>query len=708
MNNRKNKIQDAVKKDEPLFISFADADGMQKVGRVKFDHNVIRRTSASKTVREGMNRNDWNAHRPEEAASTEIKQRIRSCMTAYKNVPIVRNVIDLMADFGSKGIDIVHPTKTTQEFLRGWAKQVRLKERAERFLNYLYRTGNVVIKRTHAKLRKDDFERLHADMTMDVKLDSPKKIPKNQIPWTYTYHNPLSLEVVGSDDIAIFTGQVQWALRLPANIAKKIKNPRTDEEKAMMDAVPEYIKNAARKGKSLIPLDPDKISVYHYKKDDWDAWADPLPACILDDLVTLEKLKLADRAALDGAISHIRLWRLGNLEHGIYPTDAAVARLSAMLADSVGGGPVDIIWGPELDLIETKSDIYRFLGSEKYTATLIAIYDGLGIPIVLTGYASKNSGGNNYLSVQTLVERLEYGRNILTEFVQHELAEIQQATGYKGGEASVVYDHMILSDKAAEKSLLIQMADRNLISDETIRERFGEIDELEVLRQKREQKQRDSGKRPRKASQWHNPEHKEAMEKIALQSGISAPSQVGLDLLPAKDGERSAMDMQMELKKSQEAAKKLKGRPGQGRPLTSKDKAKRKKKARTNVQKALTTARMWAKSAQDEISKVVNKWFLDATQKKNLRQLSDDESKELDDLKFAVLCNLNLYSTVDENVIGELITREKPLGIPKSIITLCNATIREFEAKFNKQPNIDELRHIQASVYALFTGDING
>ena len=60
----------------------------------------------------------------------------------------------------------------------------------------------------------------------------------------------------------------------------------------------------------------------YYKKDDWMLWSNPMIYAILDDIMMLEKMKLADIAALDGAISNIRLWKLGSLEEKILPTKA--------------------------------------------------------------------------------------------------------------------------------------------------------------------------------------------------------------------------------------------------------------------------------------------------------------------------------------------------------------------------------------------------
>lgn len=47
----------------------------------------------------------------------------------------------------------------------------------------------------------------------------------------------------------------------------------------------------------------------------------------------------------------IRVWKLGSLEHRIFPTEAAVKRLADMLAKAVEGKSLDIIWGPELDVM---------------------------------------------------------------------------------------------------------------------------------------------------------------------------------------------------------------------------------------------------------------------------------------------------------------------------------------------------------------------
>ena len=108
----------------------------------------------NRSVRTGFTREDYNRFRSEEAVPQKQKEAIRMCMTAYDKVGIIRNIIDLMGDFACQGINIVHPNKRIEKFYRKWFQKISGKERSERFLNNLYRCGNVIVKRRTAKITK--------------------------------------------------------------------------------------------------------------------------------------------------------------------------------------------------------------------------------------------------------------------------------------------------------------------------------------------------------------------------------------------------------------------------------------------------------------------------------------------------------------------------------------------------------------------------
>jgi hypothetical protein len=343
----------------------------------------------------------------------------------------------------------------------------------------------------------------------------------------------------------------------------------------------------------------------------------------------LEKMRLADLSALDGAISNIRLWTLGDLEHQILPTKSAINKLRNILASNVGGGTMELVWGPELKYTESNSQVYKFLGSEKYQAVLNSIYAGLGVPPTLTGMAG-NGGGftNNFISLKTMVERLQYGRDQLVKFWEHEVEIVRKAMGFRKA-PHIVFDQMSLSDEASEKALLIQLADRDLISHETILERFKEVPNVERMRLQRESKYREEDKLPEKLGPFNTPQSE-------------------MDL--------KQKDMEMRAKQQQMKS----ALPQGGRPANTPDNGPRKQrvdtpKSRPGVAELIS----WAYSAFDKVSDTINAAFLGLSNKKNLRQLTRAEVDQLEQIKLHVFTNIELLDDVSETSIAQTVALNK-------------------------------------------------
>ena len=682
--------------DQP--VPLADYQQIQKAsaGRERFkniDTNI--------SVRDSFSRTDYEYFRPDESIPQKKKEIISHCMQAYRKVGLIRNVIDLMSDFGAQGVHLVHPNARIQKFFRGWFKKVGGDSVSERFLNMLYRTGNVVTKRSLLKINVKSIKEYQsiADISPDMELPKGPSVLKRVIPGNYDFLNPMTLEVLGGD-LATFSGKHTFGLKIPTSLRRKIANPKDEIEKQIVADLPKDIIAAAESGKGMIELDPDKISAYFYKKDDWQTWADPMIYAILDDLMLLEKMRLADLAALDGAISQVRLWRLGSLEHEIFPTDAAVQKLADILMSNPGGGSFDLIWGPELDFKESGTNVHQFLGSTKYEPVLNNIYAGLGVPPTLTGASNASGFTNNYISLKTLVQRLEYGRGLLRSFWEEEIQRVQKAMGFRLP-AKIMFDRMVLSDESSEKALLIQLVDRGIISFETVQERFGELPEVEKLRNRRESKSRNNNTMNPQAGPWHNPEKNHDLGKIALQRGIVTPSEVGLDLKDRKEGETSPQEDLRDMS-NRRFPNSDQGQPQQGRPKNSKDTEKRQPKEvkpRTSADlKDFSSKSMWAKSAQQAISEIVSPAMLDYFGKKNLRSLSAQQTDKLEYIKFSVLCFTDPYSKITAEEVLSCIT-ETP-SVPSEFRTLYSSLVSDFVSKTGSNPSIDEMRDIQVLVYS--------
>lgn len=668
--------------------------GIQKtVGHVYGQRTSYIDIEPNRSVRTGFHRGDYNAFRPGESVSSRQKIAIAQCMQAYDRVGIIRNVIDLMSDFASQGLILVHPNKSVEKFYRKWFQEINGIDRSERFLNYLYRCGNVIVRRHLAKINRQQERSLKNSIAADVKIQDLKTI-KREIPWGYDFISPLTVDIKNGSFNTV--GNLEFVMNLTTQTVTNLMNGYSNNKKLL----PQDLYNRLKNGERQIPLDRDKVDFYYYKKDDWLVWANPMIYAILDDVIMLEKMKLADIAALDGAISNIRLWTIGDLEQKIIPTKTVINKLRDILASNVGGGTMDLVWGPELKFTESQSQVYRFLGAEKYQPVLTSIYAGLGIPPTLTGASQAGGYTNNYVSLKTLIERLEYGREVLSNFWRKEIKLIQKAMGFRTP-AEIHFDSIVLSDEAAQKQLLIQLADRDIISQETLLERFREIPSIEKVRTRREQVDRkEDHDLPRKTSPYHNPQHKEDVAKVALTKDVLDSKKYLEELdLPASDEPVTVNPAKPGINPQQQAPNpKLNPNPEGGRPQLSKDVQKRKTKRVLPKSSDNTVAMLWAIEAQEKINNVLSDVVLTHFNKKNLRSLSNAQIDQFEYLKLCVFSGLKPYENVDNDTIKKLVDGQK--SPPAKFLEISKSKINSFIKTQNRQPNINELRLIYAASYS--------
>lgn len=614
------------------------------------------------TVRDDFQASDYYKFRPNESIDGTYKSVMKKSAKAYENVGLIKTIIDLMGDFTSQGATISHSNKAIERFYKRWWAKINGDERTERFSNIFYRLGNVPIYKYFGKITRKEQRNM-------------SKAASRMIPLRYEFLNPINLEL-NSDAADIFSGEKKYSLKVTPKLKEAIN------KKAPVDLDNKF-KRLIKDGATSIPLDPERFSIFFYKKDDWALWANPMIHAILDDVTMLEKFKLADMAALDGAISNIRLWNLGSLDHKILPTKDSINRLRDILATNVGGGTMDLVWGPELSFKESNTQVYHFLGNEKYGPVLSAIYGGIGIPQSLTGSSSAQGFTNNYLSLKTLIEKLEYGRSILLDFWNNEFQIVAREMGFDSP-AELKFDHMILSDEAAEKNLWIQLCDRNIISIETLRERFGHNSEIEESRITTEEKKRKKRKIPAKSDPFHTGNAESEYVKIALQKGT-----VGInDVTDYKEREvPSSEDKGVTPEKVTPNSN--------GRPLNKKDSNVRKQRRVLPKSKTPTLAEMilWASDAQKKIASILNPVIIASYNKSNLRELTTAQEQELENIKFIALCGMEPFCEITDEKVANSLESGKKMSI--------TSLYRNFIEKNGREPSIDEKRQIQCLVFCI-------
>ncbi len=695
-------------------------DGVQMQGVARGSYNIGRTflgTSPNTSVKSEYTREDYEYYRPYESTPKSIEESISMAMRAYKKVGIVRNVMDLMSDFTCKGIQIIHPNPQQEKFFKQWWEYINGDSTSERFANYLYRIGNVVVNTTFGKVPVS-VERRWTSAYGEEAVIKEIKAEHRRIPVKYTFLNPAIIEVF-APEVATFIGSKPiYLLRLSS--ALRVAFARLESQYPMiakediLKMVPKYVMDAIKSGKNLLPIDGESINVFHYKKDEWDIWAEPMVSSIIDDLIMLEKMKLADMSALDGAISNIRLWKLGKMEgdnpnNWYIPTTTMINKLRNILANNTGGGTMDLVWGPDITFQMADTNVHNFLGSSKYEPVLANIYEGLGVPMGSRGSSSAGSGmTNNFISMQTFVERLEYGRRILLDFWNKEIKRVQLAMGYSKP-AEIIFEQINLGDDTSYKTLLISLLDRDIIGVDTVLDSF-HFSKIEKKRVTRDYQQRVSGKLPNKASPFHSPMEEHELKKIILQRGGVAPSEVGLGLKERKEGEKSPNEQteesQLKLAEVNNQAKiqqaKYKPSAPNGRPKAKKDSGPRKTKTppiRTKADSFVNTF-IWGNEAQQKISDIVTPVLLSsAFQKKNVRSLTSDEFKELEEYKFLLFSNLQPFEPITEERVSGL---SLATNFNTDVAAAAQVLKLSFQSKNGgREPTVDEMRQIQSSGFAL-------
>lgn len=712
-NNQKNELfysfsdTDAIKMNSDVYD---DAYGLQGSSASNYSNRTFVGYDANYSVKSDYKRDDYEEFRKSEKVPTNSKEIMSICNRAYKRVGLVRNVIDLMSDFGVKGIRLQHSNPTYQRLFNAWAKKVSMSERSERFLNILFRLGNVVVQRNNGKLNKKNITEMKntkaaINEEQDIEEVNDTVYRNKIVPLKYTFLNPVTLEekykYVGS-----FTGIKTMCLRLKPSLVSEIKqviaNSLKSKDDSIVKTIPKYVLDGIKSNESLIELPREKLSYYYYKKDDWEDWADPITYSILDNLIALEKMSLADMSALDGAISNIRLWTLGIFDgpnNSIMPTKAAINKLRNILANNVGGGTIDLVWGPELKFTESKTSVHQFLGSEKYKVIFDMIYDGLGIPSALRSGGSSSSSSNGHIALKTLIERLEYGRGILSDFWENEIDILCKALNIKE-KPVLTFDRMILSDEAAEKQLLLHLVDRDIVSNESILEKFDFVPHIERARVNKESKKRGKSA-PAKASPYHNPEKDHELKKIILQSGGVAPSEVGVELEKRKAGEKSKHDLLMEANKEKQNSFNPSNPNGRPKNVTETSKRKPKPGGKPNLQAGSASfidTFIWANQAQKAIAEIVTPAVLSSYKKKNVRSLTKEQTQHFENLKENVFFSLEPFSAISEENAYNMLSKA---NVNKEMKTAFKKMCNRFALQNDRQPTVDEMREIRSSVYSL-------
>ncbi len=609
----------------------------------------------NQSVRKQFRKRDYDSLRSSEALPTDFKGIIFAVQRIYKTVGVIKTSIDLMSDFACEGLRFEHSIRGQQQWYNAWSTRINLQNIVHNFMLNLLRDGNVVIRRKTAKLTVKQNDRLKKGQAKpDIKIEKDtKNVLKREIPWSYLFISPAVVTVEGGV-AGEFTNKTLLSIEIPRKLITMVKKSnKTDTEKALIKELPKDVLKAIKAGEKKVLLDMTKVSVSHYKKADWEQWATPLLFPVLSDVIFKNKMRLADLAALDGIINVIRIWKLGDhtAKPPILPKKASVNKLLGILKSNTGGGAIDLIWDSMIDLKVEYPPVKDILGSEKYEQVDKDIMIGLGVPDILLGGNGANFS-NAFLQLKTLTERLEYVRVRTLEWLRKEIKLIMEAQGWKTP-PHIVFERTNLKDEMAQKQLLIQMFDRNLLSAETLQKEFQADFIVELERSRREEKVRQE-----------NP-------GVMPKQGPFVKDEIPTDAPPNPEDN--------------------------GRPPNTPDITQRERK-NINPRGDLCDLLLNADKLQGTIDLEVDKIYLKRIGVKNIKSLKADQKVALEDTKTYLLFNCHADVIIGLKYIEVVL--QTPTDFYKKIVGHYRVQLNNFVVKNNREPRLGENKKLKSFAWA--------
>jgi hypothetical protein len=482
------------------------------------------------TTRPEFNRSDYENLRPNERIPIPVTQQdyrdvMKACVAVYNRVGIVHSVVDLMSEFAAEGIEIIHPDKGPDQFYKTWSKKIKLEDRAERMASWLFKAGAVVVRRQFGVVPTSTMVRIREEIRNISPENLTDKAGDGRIPLQYLFYDPSTIEIIG-DNLSALSKNKAYAIRVPLFNLRSARM-KTSMDKAVLDGLPRELRDVldgkvSKKtgGIYLYELKNDEIFVGHYKKDDTQVWGMSFIYSILEDVYYNQKVKMAKLGGLDGWYNTLRLWKIGDHKEKIFATPDEFSHLANIISQNTGGGSLDIIWPSTIEMEPFYPPIEKL---QNFQENHHAILLGLGVPEGLVGGVNSQSskGQVSNIGFKNLIKRVEAARRIIREWLEGEIDLVQKAMGFRR-RPIIRFANEDLHDERTYFTLLKDLADRNIISEQTLLERLKESPEIESRRVADEQAARESDNRPAKTSPFHNPQidaqREHELEKLRVQS----------------------------------------------------------------------------------------------------------------------------------------------------------------------------------------------
>jgi hypothetical protein len=437
----------------PLYASLEESTASSVNLNRRNKAGSIERTDRFKNIDDGLIPFKHSGTYQKQTSIT-IKDAVVLCQKAYYNYAMFRNVVDLMTEFSSSSIYFKGGSKKSREFLEAYFKKINLWGFQEKFFREYYRSGNVFVYRFDATLQNQDLSKITKT------FGSLGTIGKSSdIPVRYIILNPADITMVGN----ISFNNSSYFKVISDYELERLKNPQTEEDKLVLENLPEETKEQLLNKKQVnsltLPLSPDKVSAVFYKKQDYEPFSVPMGYPVLEDINWKAEMKKMDMAITRTMQQAILLITMGS-----EPDKGGINQknLTAMqkIFDNESVGRV-LIADYTTKAQFVIPDIANLLDPKKYAVVNDDIRQGLNHILV-----GDEKFSNTNIKVKVFIERLRQAREaFINEFLVHEVKRISKNLGFKNY-PTPVFEDIDIKDADTYTKVYTRMVELGILTPE--------------------------------------------------------------------------------------------------------------------------------------------------------------------------------------------------------------------------------------------------
>jgi len=390
--------------------------------------STIRRTDAYRNIEDGMIPQTGSSYMGGTSSDSPytIHDAIELCQKSYYNIPVCKNIIDLMAEFSSTDIYFKGGTKKSKTFFEEYFKSINIHKLQDEFFLEYYRSGNVFLYIHEGYISDENMRRLKKNFGLILSALGSK------IPVKFEILDPSCVQSDGNISFA----NNYYKKAISGYELSRLKNPKTDQDKMVLDSMPKDVRDQITRQKDdiqsnnhtvFIDLSEDKIIAIFNKKMPYEPFAVPMCWPVLRDINAKEELKKIDMAIARTSQQMVLLLTMGTeLKDGTVTTNMEYMNKMRDLFKNQSVNKVLVSdYTTRAEFITPR--IEDLLTGEKYKILNEDIANGLNSIL-----AGGEKFSNQSIKVKVFLERLKQGREVFKrEFLIPQIKNISNKLGFR-------------------------------------------------------------------------------------------------------------------------------------------------------------------------------------------------------------------------------------------------------------------------------------